>query len=126
MMGYYKNPEATKEASPRTGSSAPGDIGEIDKGRVFKITGRIKDLIVTSGGKNISPQNIENSLKASKYVEQVAVIGDNRKYLSALIVRPSPNSRRGRRTAVFSSPTAGSSSMTRRSRISTPGKSRST
>ncbi|HPL88207.1 MAG TPA: long-chain fatty acid--CoA ligase, partial [Deltaproteobacteria bacterium] len=50
------------------------------------ITGRIKDIIVTSGGKNISPQNIENSLKASPYIEQVAVIGDNRKYLSALVV----------------------------------------
>ncbi len=86
MMGYYKNPEATKEAFTEDGFFRTGDIGEIDKDGYLKITGRIKDLIVTSGGKNISPQNIENSLKASKYVEQVAVIGDNRKYLSALIV----------------------------------------
>ncbi|HON96582.1 MAG TPA: AMP-binding protein, partial [Deltaproteobacteria bacterium] len=63
-----------------------GDIGEIDKDGYLKITGRIKDLIVTSGGKNISPQNIENTLVTSKFIEQVAIIGDNRKYLSALIV----------------------------------------
>ncbi|HPC47072.1 MAG TPA: AMP-binding protein, partial [Deltaproteobacteria bacterium] len=86
MMGYYKNPEATKEAFTEDGFFRTGDIGEIDKDGYLKITGRIKDLIVTSGGKNISPQNIENSLKASKFIEQVAVIGDNRKYLSALIV----------------------------------------
>jgi long-chain acyl-CoA synthetase len=86
MMGYYKNPEATKEAFTRDGFFRTGDIGEIDKDGYLKITGRIKDLIVTSGGKNISPQNIENSLKASKYIEQVAIIGDNRKYLAALIV----------------------------------------
>jgi long-chain acyl-CoA synthetase len=52
----------------------------------MKITGRIKDIIVTSGGKNISPQNIENTLVTSSFIEQVAIIGDNRKYLSALIV----------------------------------------
>ncbi|MCK9264818.1 MAG: AMP-binding protein, partial [Deltaproteobacteria bacterium] len=86
MMGYYKNEEATKEVMTEDGYFRTGDIGEIDSDGYLKITGRIKDIIVTSGGKNISPQNIENSLKTSAFIEQVAVIGDNRKYLSALIV----------------------------------------
>ena len=86
MKGYYKNEAATKEAFTEDGFFRTGDIGEIDKDGYLKITGRIKDLIVTSGGKNISPQNIENTLVTSKFIEQVAIIGDNRKYLSALIV----------------------------------------
>jgi long-chain acyl-CoA synthetase len=86
MMGYYKNEAATREVMTEDGFFRTGDIGEIDSDGYLKITGRIKDLIVTSGGKNISPQNIENSLKASVFIEQVAIIGDNRKYLSALIV----------------------------------------
>jgi long-chain acyl-CoA synthetase len=86
MKGYYKNEAATKEAFTPDGFFRTGDIGEIDKDGYMKITGRIKDLIVTSGGKNISPQNIENTLVTSSFIEQVAVIGDNRKYLSALIV----------------------------------------
>ncbi len=86
MMGYYKDEEATKEVMTEDGYFRTGDIGEIDSDGYLKITGRIKDIIVTSGGKNISPQNIENSLKTSAFIEQVAVIGDNRKYLSALIV----------------------------------------
>ena len=86
MMGYYKNEAATKEAFTDDGFFRTGDIAEIDSEGYVKITGRIKDLIITSGGKNISPQNIENSLKTSPYIEQVAIIGDNRKYLSALIV----------------------------------------
>ncbi|HOO37646.1 MAG TPA: long-chain fatty acid--CoA ligase [Deltaproteobacteria bacterium] len=90
MMGYYKNEDATKEVFTEDGFFRTGDIGETDDEEYLKITGRIKDLIVTSGGKNISPQNIENSLKASGYIEQVAIIGDNRKYLSALIVPAFP------------------------------------
>ncbi|HNY64795.1 MAG TPA: long-chain fatty acid--CoA ligase [Deltaproteobacteria bacterium] len=86
MKGYYKNEAATKEVFTDDGFFRTGDIGEIDDDGYVKITGRIKDLIITSGGKNISPQNIENSLLASRYIEQVAVIGDNRKYLSALVV----------------------------------------
>ena len=86
MKGYYKNEEATKEVFTSDGFFRTGDIGEIDEDGYIKITGRIKDILVTSGGKNISPQNIENSLLASQYIEQVAVIGDNKKYLSALVV----------------------------------------
>ena len=86
MKGYYKNDAATKEAFTDDGFFRTGDIGEIDEDQYLKITGRLKDLIVTSGGKNISPSNIENNLLASGFIEQVAVIGDNRKFLSALIV----------------------------------------
>ena len=86
MKGYYKNEEATREAFTDDGFFRTGDIGEIDEDGYLKITGRMKDIIVTSGGKNISPQNIENTLLASPFIEQTAIIGDNRKYLSALIV----------------------------------------
>lgn len=86
MKGYYKNEEATKEVFTDDGFFRTGDIGEIDEDDYLKITGRMKDIIVTSGGKNISPQNIENTLLASPFIEQTAIIGDNRKYLSALIV----------------------------------------
>ena len=86
MKGYYKNEAATKEVFTEDGFFRTGDLGEIDRDGYLKITGRKKDIIVTSGGKNISPQNIENSLMLSPFIEQVAVIGDNRKYLSALIV----------------------------------------
>ncbi len=86
MKGYYKNEEATKEAFTEDGFFRSGDMGVIDEDGYLKITGRLKDILITSGGKNISPQNIENSLQASNFIEQVAVIGDNRKYLSALIV----------------------------------------
>jgi long-chain acyl-CoA synthetase len=86
MKGYYKNETATKEVFTSEGFFRTGDIGEVDSEGYLKITGRIKDLIITSGGKNVSPQNLENSIKASNFVEQVAIIGDNRKYLAALIV----------------------------------------
>jgi long-chain acyl-CoA synthetase len=86
MKGYYKNPKVTKEAFTKDGYFRTGDMARIDEEGRLWITGRIKDIIVTSGGKNISPQNIENSLKTSRFIEQVAIIGDNRKYLAALIV----------------------------------------
>ncbi|MBN1534472.1 MAG: long-chain fatty acid--CoA ligase [Spirochaetes bacterium] len=86
MMGYYKNDEATKEVFTADGFFRTGDIGVFDEKGRLTITGRIKDIIVTSGGKNISPQNIENHILTSPLVEQMAVIGDNRPYLAALIV----------------------------------------
>ena len=86
MKGYYRNPKATKEAFTKDGWFRTGDLARFDEDGYLVITGRIKDIIVTAGGKNISPQNIENDLKSSKYIEQVAVIGDRRKYLSALII----------------------------------------
>lgn len=86
MVGYYKNEAATKEAFTPDGFLKTGDLGAFDAEGNLQITGRTKDLIITSGGKNISPQNIENSLMFSGYINQVAVIGDGRKYVSALIV----------------------------------------
>ncbi len=90
MAGYYKNEAATKEAITPEGFYCTGDVGAIDEEGFLKITGRIKDIIVTAGGKNISPQNIENNIKESRYVEQLAIIGDKRKFLSALIVPAFP------------------------------------
>jgi len=86
MAGYYKNEAATKEVTAKGKFFRTGDIAVIDEEGFLRITGRIKDIIVTAGGKNISPQNIENSVKDSQFVEQIAIIGDKRKFLSALIV----------------------------------------
>ncbi|HNV48546.1 MAG TPA: long-chain fatty acid--CoA ligase [Spirochaetota bacterium] len=86
MMGYYRDERATAEAFTADGFFRTGDLAAIDDDGYVRITGRIKDIIVTAGGKNISPQNIENSLKTSIYIEQVAVIGDRRKYLTALVI----------------------------------------
>jgi long-chain acyl-CoA synthetase len=86
MKGYYKNPKATKEAMTKDGFFKTGDIGRIDEDGYMFITGRCKDIIITSGGKNISPQNIENLLKGSPYIEQLSLVGDRRKFISALIV----------------------------------------
>jgi len=86
MKGYFKDEAATKEVFTQDGFFKTGDVGVIDQDGYLAITDRLKEIIVTSGGKNISPQNIENRLKESRFIEQVAVIGDRRKYLSALIV----------------------------------------
>ncbi|HET7826357.1 MAG TPA: AMP-binding protein, partial [Anaeromyxobacter sp.] len=84
MKGYYRNPEATAEAL-KDGWLYTGDIGEVDSENYLKITDRKKDIIVTAGGKNVAPQNLENDLKTSPLVSQVMVHGDKRKFLSALI-----------------------------------------
>lgn len=86
MQGYYRNPEATAEVIDTEGWFHTGDIGEIDPDGFLKITDRKKDIIVTSGGKNISPQNIENEVLSDKLFTQIVVIGDKRNYLVALIV----------------------------------------
>ena len=86
MMGYYKNKDATKEVIGKDGYLRTGDLGVLDEDGYLTITGRIKDIIVTAAGKNISPQNIELALGGSRFIEHVAVIGDRRKFLSALII----------------------------------------
>jgi long-chain acyl-CoA synthetase len=86
MKGYYKNPEATAEAIDSDGWLHTGDIGMLDEQGFLYITDRKKNIIVTSGGKNVTPATIENLLVTSPYIEQVMVIGDKRNYLTALIV----------------------------------------
>ncbi len=85
FAGYYKDPEATAAVLDPDGWLHTGDIAEIDDDGFVKITDRKKDIIVTAGGKNIAPQNLENDLKASKYVSQALVVGDRRPYPAALI-----------------------------------------
>ncbi|MBW1998326.1 MAG: long-chain fatty acid--CoA ligase [Deltaproteobacteria bacterium] len=90
FKGYYKNPEATKKTL-RDGWLHSGDIGELDEDGYLKITDRKKDIIVTAGGKNITPQYIENKLKFSPYINDAVVIGDRRKYLTCLIILDEDN-----------------------------------
>ena len=85
FAGYWKKPEQTAETFTEDGWLKTGDVGEWVDGPHVKIVDRIKHIIITSGGKNISPSEIENSLKASPYVKEAMVIGDGRKYITALI-----------------------------------------
>jgi long-chain acyl-CoA synthetase len=85
FAGYYKDPDATAAAFTDDGWFRTGDVGEIDADGFIKITDRKKDLIITAGGKNIAPQNLENALKASRFVSQAVAIGDRRPYVTALI-----------------------------------------
>jgi long-chain acyl-CoA synthetase len=86
MKGYYKDPEKTAETIDPDGWLHTGDVGEIDSDGYLRIVDRKKELIITAGGKNISPANLEALLKQHPLIGQVAVIGDRRPYVSALIV----------------------------------------
>jgi long-chain acyl-CoA synthetase len=85
FLGYLKNPEATAETIDTDGWLHTGDIGELDGDGFLTITDRKKDIIITAGGKNLSPSEIENRLKVSPFVREAIVIGDRRKYLVALV-----------------------------------------
>ena len=91
MKGYFKDEEATREVLSDDGWFATGDIGEIDADGYLAITDRKKNILVTSGGKNVAPQPMENVLVTSKWIEQILAIGDRRKFVSALIVPAFPN-----------------------------------
>lgn len=86
MLGYYNKEAETKEVLDDDGWFHTGDIGVISEDGMLTITDRKKNILVTSGGKNIAPAPIENALVTQKYVEQVMVIGDKRKFCSAVIV----------------------------------------
>ncbi len=86
MMGYYKRPDLTAEAIDKDGWLKTGDIGEFINGEYLKITDRKKELLKTSGGKYVAPQPVENKFKESPLIEQMMVVGDKRKFVTALIV----------------------------------------
>jgi long-chain acyl-CoA synthetase len=85
FQGYLKDPEATAAVLTEDGWLLTGDIAEIDEDGFVKITDRKKDILVTAGGKNVAPQNLENDLKASKYISQAMIVGDRQPYVAALI-----------------------------------------
>jgi long-chain acyl-CoA synthetase len=85
FLGYFHDEAATAEAVDADGWLHTGDVGEIDDDGFLTITDRKKDIIITAGGKNISPSEIENALKVSPYVREAVIVGDQRKYLVALI-----------------------------------------
>ena len=85
FSGYWRDPESTARTIDEEGWLHTGDVGEIVDGTHVKIVDRLKDIIITAGGKNVSPSEIENALKMSPYIDDAIVIGDRRKYLVALI-----------------------------------------
>jgi long-chain acyl-CoA synthetase len=84
FQGYYRNPEATEETLA-DGWLHTGDLGSVDEDGFLRITGRKKDIIITAGGKNITPANLENDLKQNRWISQAVMIGDRRPYPVALI-----------------------------------------
>jgi len=106
-LGYFKQPEATREVFDLDGWFHTGDIGTIDGDGFLVITDRKKDLIVTAGGMNIAPQNIENLLKADPFISQVMIYGDRRPYPVALItVNPEELSKFAREQGILTSEAA--------------------
>ncbi|WP_299355873.1 long-chain fatty acid--CoA ligase [uncultured Shimia sp.] len=86
FQGYWRNNEKTAETFTDDGWLRTGDVGRLDDNGFVTITGRLKDIIITAGGKNITPAEIESRLKFSHYISDAVIIGDRRKYLSALIM----------------------------------------
>jgi long-chain acyl-CoA synthetase len=85
FAGYFHDDEATREVLPGDGWLRSGDVGSIDEDGFLSITDRKKDILVTAGGKNVAPQNLENALKTHPIISQALVVGDRRPYVAALI-----------------------------------------
>ncbi|HEU5371093.1 MAG TPA: long-chain fatty acid--CoA ligase [Gaiellaceae bacterium] len=85
FAGYYRDDEATREALDDEGFVHTGDVGHLDEDGFLVITDRKKDIIVTAGGKNVAPQNLENELKTHRPISQALVVGDRRPYVAALV-----------------------------------------
>jgi long-chain acyl-CoA synthetase len=86
FMGYLNQPEKTAETIDKDGWLHTGDVGSVDADGYFKITDRMKDIIITAGGKNITPSELENELKFSPYITDAVVIGDKKPYLTVIIM----------------------------------------
>jgi long-chain acyl-CoA synthetase len=86
FMGYLNQPEKTRETFTEDGWLRTGDVGKVDDEGFFRITDRMKDIIITAGGKNVTPSEIENDLKFSPYITDAVVIGDRRPYLTCLVM----------------------------------------
>ncbi len=93
MMGYYKRPDLTAEVIDKDGWFQTGDIGVMVNNKFLKITDRKKELFKTSGGKYVAPLPVENKLKESPFIEQVMILGPERKFVGALIIPSFPNLR---------------------------------
>ncbi|HEX6872566.1 MAG TPA: AMP-binding protein, partial [Micromonosporaceae bacterium] len=85
FVGYFRDPQATAAAKTPDGWLHTGDVGEFVDGAHVKITDRAKDILITAGGKNIAPSELENALKASPFIKEAVIVGDGRPYLVALI-----------------------------------------
>jgi long-chain acyl-CoA synthetase len=93
FAGYYKDEESTRAVLTEDGWLRSGDVGDLDADGFLTVTDRKKDIIVTAGGKNVAPQNLENELKSSRFVSQALVVGDRRPYIVALITLDEPEIR---------------------------------
>jgi len=86
FMGYLNQPEKTRDTFTDDGWLKTGDVGTVDADGFYRITDRMKDIIITAGGKNITPSEFENELKFSPYITDAVVIGDRRPYLTAIVM----------------------------------------
>ena len=98
--GYFKDEEATREVLSEDGWLRSGDVGHLDEDGFLTITDRLKDILVTAGGKNVAPQNLENALKTHAVISQALVVGDRRPYVAALITLSEDVDRAGAAPAV--------------------------
>ncbi len=100
FQGYYKDPQATAEVLPGDGWLRSGDLGAVDADGFLTVTDRKKDILVTAGGKNVAPQNLENALKTHSIISQALIVGDRRPYVAALITLSEDASKEGARERV--------------------------